>query len=518
MRCKQCGEELPERARFCPFCGTSVDPDESAGGEKNHPADAEPPAEGDEAPTASELEAPSDGTTAPADVPAPRKLEEPLEPMGVGAVPLVPVAPPPRASWVSQHPRSYGSRVAGRPGGAQHRVDHPYQHDFPRDHDRDRAAARREEAPEQTGEAPTDEDPTSVSAPVAQERSGSPARTSRAREALRSLAEGFSVPEVRRRRLIAVGVLAVAIVGVAVFVGFFSSSWIGPFAPPAEEAPQVQPPSDGSLAALAEQGEEEGDGASQPEGGPEVRAAVEDYSWEELSQISALIAAAESDEAGLEIAKTYHLCADDGTLDGTQTKDLELSDGTEVSMRVAGFRQDEKADGSGSAGITFIASDGVSEQAMNATGQLVGGWEGSTLRVWMNESLIGELPSEVSDLVVAVEKRTNPPAGTGETGQDVTEDKLWVPSYSEVVGQPGSGSNRSGLYESEGDQYQLFSDLGVTWAEPSSELVIPSGGYWWLRSPDVANGRWFVVVGPEGQSAYGHRPATENAIVMGFCL
>ena len=245
---------------------------------------------------------------------------------------------------------------------------------------------------------------------------------------------------------------------------------------------------------------------------------MEDYSWEELSQISSLISAASSDEEGLEIAQTYHLCGEDGELDGMQAKPLELSDGTEVSMRVAGFRQDQKADGSGAAGITFLAADGVSEQAMNATGQLTGGWEDSTLRSWMNQSLIGKLPSEVSDLLVSVEKTTNPPAGTGEVGQDVTEDMLWVPSYSEVVGEPGASSNRYGLYESEGSQYQLFSDLDVTWAEPSPELVIPSGGYWWLRSPDVANDRWFVVVGPEGQSAYGHRPATENAVVMGFCL
>ena len=56
MKCKKCGEELPDRAQFCFVCGTPIE-----------------------------------------DVPEPRRLEEPLDPLAAGAVPLVPIAPPPRA-------------------------------------------------------------------------------------------------------------------------------------------------------------------------------------------------------------------------------------------------------------------------------------------------------------------------------------------------------------------------------------------------------------------------------------
>lgn len=491
MRCENCGEELPGRARFCPECGAPVD-------QVSEEALTDTVAMGVTGPEAE-----------PEDLPASKKLEEPLEPVGVGAVPLVPIAPPPRATRVRPRPpRPYPQH--GQPGSASVPASQRSWAAVERDwEEREREAERRAESGADAEQEP------------ATEQDASGAVRSGARRAASAVRRGFSRASALRSRRIGIAALVVAAVAVVVFLGLVSTSWLGPFAPITEPSPQVQPPSDGSIASI--QGDDDADqqqeGDSQlPEGSPEVRDAVEDYSWEELSQISSLISSASSDEEGLEIAQTYHLCNEDGTLDGTQTKALELSDGTKVSMRVAGFRQDQKADGSGAAGITFLADDGVSEQAMNATGQLTGGWEDSTLRSWMNQSLIGKLPSEVSDLLVSVEKTTNPPAGTGEVGQDVTEDMLWVPSYSEVVGEPGASSNRYGLYESEGPQYQLFSDLGVTWAEPSSKLVIPSGGYWWLRSPDVANDRWFIVVGPEGQSAYGHRPATENAVVMGFCL
>ena len=481
MECKKCGEKLPEGARFCPACGTPVDP-----------AD---------------------------EVPAPRRLEEPLEPMGVGAVPLVPVAPPPRATRIRPRvPRAHDSRDA-HPGSSAARFEFHARPIESAEVD-DPAPREAEAVPDTASEQAAADRTAALAVDAAHPEKSAPAVEKPANKPLGSSVRGAFGRLRRSGALPVIGVVAVAVVVVVVFLGMLSTSWLGPFAPDGAEAPVVQPPSDGSIAPLGGQGDEvpEEAGTEVPEGAPEVRDAVDDYSWDELAQISALIAQADSDEAGLEIATTYHLCDEDGELDGTQTKSLELSDGTEVEMRVAGFRQDNRADGEGVAGITFLAADGVADQPMNATGQLAGGWEGSTLRTWMNEHLIGELPEELSALIVPVEKRTNPPAGTGETGQDVTEDALWVPSFSEIVGQPSAGSSRASVYESEGDQYQLFADLGVDDADRTSEIIIPSGEFWWQRSPDVTNDRWFMVVSPEGQPNYGHRPATENAVVMGFCI
>lgn len=315
-----------------------------------------------------------------------------------------------------------------------------------------------------------------------------------------------------------VAVCAVALVAVAVIGGFIAwtaTGWFGPLADRSEQAPAVQPPSDGSIPPLdqSDPAEEE----AQPlEGGPEIKAALADYTWAELAQLSGLIAAAEDDAAALEIAKLYHLCTEAGTLDIQATKDLTMNDGTVVPITIAGFRHDQKADGSGVAGISFVARGSVSSQPISASGQVTS-WENSTLRVWMNEGLMANLPTELADLVVPVTKLTNSPAGSGGAQQS-TQEALWLLSYSEIVGELGQNSKRYAAYQSEGAQYQVFADAGVSWAQASPALILESGEYWWERSPEPTNNRWYMCVSANGEPSYGHRPGTEDAIVMGFCL
>ena len=180
-------------------------------------------------------------------------------------------------------------------------------------------------------------------------------------------------------------------------------------------------------------------------------------------------------------------------------------------MRIAGFRHDELADGSGVAGITFIAEAPLAEMAMCPNSDKGSGWRDTTLREWMNGELMDLLPEELSGAVVTVSKLTNPVAGTG-TEQIATEDSLWLPSYSELTGTARSGS------ELEGEQYQLFADLGVDGGGATEALALDDGTYWWERSPDPSNEAWFMCVGPDGAAATSHRPATPNGVVAGFCL
>ena len=256
---------------------------------------------------------------------------------------------------------------------------------------------------------------------------------------------------------------------------------------------------------------------------PEIgaRESVNDYSWEELSAISEEIAAALSDEAALDIARSYHLVNDDGKLDGSQSKEIVLSDGRKANVTIVGFRQDSRADGA-LTGITFMFEGSIDMRAMNSgTGYgwldeddeayLFGGWATCELRGWLNGDFADMLPVDLSSVIQKVEK-TSTAATSEQIGEmddgtiassldsllEKTEDVLWLPSASEVAGI-SDDTDASFDYEdvgyrdwlrSEGDQYQLFVDGGVVEEEPSLLLIkksITQSGEgdacsWWLRS------------------------------------
>ena len=88
-----------------------------------------------------------------------------------------------------------------------------------------------------------------------------------------------------------------------------------------------------------------------------------------------------------------------------------------------------------------------------------------------------------------------------------------------MVGKLAAGVKRSDSYVAEGDQYQLFSDEGVQWGGTYSILgTRGSDSYWWLRSIDPLNTQYYLCVSEAGEPWYSHLPATEHAILMGFCL
>lgn len=252
--------------------------------------------------------------------------------------------------------------------------------------------------------------------------------------------------------------------------------------------------------------------------GPQVKSCLNDYSWEEIDQISKLISKKGDQNGAIEIAKKYHLCTADGKLDGTQTKDVTLSDGTQTKVMIMGFNHDDKSDGSGKAGITFIFADDIAKknmfekadldnlfQKIQDDGSASISWENASLRSWLSDSFSNELPSDLREQIVSVDKAdavmpwvsytidSYYGGGIGAELNDdpdlmtttTTSDKLWVPSFVEVA--PLSDYLMDGwtYLLQEGSQYQLFDDTGVTADTPNSILGTydsQDGGGWWLRS------------------------------------
>lgn len=277
------------------------------------------------------------------------------------------------------------------------------------------------------------------------------------------------------------------------------------------------------------------EGQSGTSAGLQVHATLDDYSWSDLSQISAQMAAAPDDASALAIAASYHLVGSDGTLSGG-SKSMTLSDGTQTAAQIVGIRHDDKSDGSGKAGLTFVTTSAIASRQMNANGGIDGGWEASDLRTWLGTDGISLLPTELSGLVVPVDKLTNNAgAARDATAVTATSDKLWLLSAHEVTGDVDWFSKEYGsrfsswddVANAEGTQYQLYSAADVSaYSDPSAILAKKFRGaktIWWYRSAfqfgvEGFESRWFYSAMETGYP-YGYQNADAvEGVVVGFCV
>ena len=260
------------------------------------------------------------------------------------------------------------------------------------------------------------------------------------------------------------------------------------------------------------------------------------YSWDELAELAARIAAAGSDEEGLAIARRAGLVNANGRLTDEHVKRFALADGTPAEAQLVGMRADTRSDGQGMAGLSFLMRTPVARRAMN-DGARLGGWEQSSLRAWMADELPELLPDELVGNAVAVDKLTNNAGATRDASAiTTTSDTLWVPSMSELCGYQGPETFSkeytylSALYSGEGNQYQLFYELGISGLTANERLVRKVDGqpvYWWERTPSAdssegAASTAFNRVMADGDAfddaTPGDAPAEDTYVFPGFCF
>lgn len=266
---------------------------------------------------------------------------------------------------------------------------------------------------------------------------------------------------------------------------------------------------------------------------------LDDYNWEELAALAGRIAAAGSDEEGIVIAREAGLVNVDGKLTDERVKRFSFTDGSAAEAQIVGFRADERADGQGVAGISFLMRTPVGDARPMNDGPRSGGWEQSSLREWMANEMPALLPAELSARVREVVKVSNNVGAVdagGEAELTRTADAFWLPSMSELCGYQGPETFAEGyeylshLYSDEGTQYQLFRELGVSGLTENVSLVRMSGGqsvFWWERTPSadgsvgepstlfnrvMRNGDAFCGAVP------GEAPDEPTYVIPGFCL
>lgn len=329
------------------------------------------------------------------------------------------------------------------------------------------------------------------------------------------------------------GLLTVACVFVVLAMGLLALAMTGRLRPLVES---VAPGLAGVPAQQAGQ-ETEGQGA-------ETAQTLEpkdftDYSWDELSQISTKIAAAATDDDGLAIAQEYKL-ADAAGAPVNETREVVLDDNTLAYARIVGFRHDQRADGSGVAGMTLMVSM-LSEQPMETSNTSQGGWESSSLRAWLAGDGMALLPDDLASHIVSVSKASNNVGVTSDLASVTqTADGLWAFSAVEVCGNitwfedefATEISYTAGLdtvLNAEGAQYPYFSAAGVTeeTGGQSGALALTYRGSsrpWWYRSAyplnyaDTSSSSYFFRASETGfPSSVGQANATAG-VVAGLCI
>ena len=230
---------------------------------------------------------------------------------------------------------------------------------------------------------------------------------------------------------------------------------------------------------------------------PAIGVTAEECSWAQIKAIS---------EAGK--AEEYFNLGDTKTM--TMTIDNKE---VEVVMQIVAFNADEKADGTGKAGVTWISKNIVVRHNMNSTYTHAGGWKGSAMREWLQGEFYDKLPADVKGVIVPVKKTyLDANGGTVNGGTPTTEtcvDNIWIPSYREIFGNP---SNDTQLETSGADYTTFFKDNAsrIKYYDPSAYI-------WWLRSsqPNLNDG--FLIVNLLGNVSYDSA-SSSRGVAFGFCF
>ena len=267
-----------------------------------------------------------------------------------------------------------------------------------------------------------------------------------------------------------------------------------------------------------------------------IRSSLDDYTWDQLQEISLKIKAAETRNEACEIAKRYHLLDADGHIPYPGTKRVTLTNGLEVGAQLVGIRHDELLDGTGTAGLTFMFDAGIAERDAAAQ-PLIAGWADCELREWLDDDGLKLLPNELRALIKGVKKVSNN-VGAARSASCLSElpATLWLPAMVELCGNQPPESFTEGFHyladidNGEGKEYQLFRELKVSPYTTNEALVRQWKGKdacWWERtaSPDTSESEGTLYmnrVGHDGDvftyATPASKPNKRTCVIPGFCI
>lgn len=188
------------------------------------------------------------------------------------------------------------------------------------------------------------------------------------------------------------------------------------------------------------------------------------------------------------------------------TKDITVGSET-LTLVIMGFNHDDLASG-GKAGITFgMKNLMATTRRMNASNTNSGGFTGSEMYSWLQNTLLPTLPSDLQAVLKSVNKKTS--AGSQSSTINTNSMKLFLFSEIEIFGS--TTYSKAG----EGSQYSYFATAANRIKYLSNGFG--SAGWWWERSPRGSNSGGFCSVGSGGGAGNGSADSA-GGVCFGFCV
>ncbi len=181
--------------------------------------------------------------------------------------------------------------------------------------------------------------------------------------------------------------------------------------------------------------------------------------------------------------------------------------GETLTLVIMGFNHDDLASG-GKAGITFGLKHLMKDtRQMNSSNTNSGGFTGSAMYTWLQNTLLNQLPSDLKNVIKSVNKKTS--AGGASSTINTNSMKLFLFSEQEIFGAKTYSTG------SEGSQYSYF----ATAANRIKKLQNGAGSAnsWWERSPNASNSVSFCSVYSGGDASY-YGAGFNGGVCFGFCV
>lgn len=195
-------------------------------------------------------------------------------------------------------------------------------------------------------------------------------------------------------------------------------------------------------------------------------------------------------------------------------KTITLSTGEQATLVIMGFNHDDLSDGSGKAGVTFGMKNLLTTTyRMSQSSSNLGGWNNSVMRTTTMPTIFNQLPIDLQAMIKSVNKKST--SGAQSTTITTSKDKLFLFARVEIDGTTIAG------YASEGEQYEYWQTVkdGTVAADRIKYISNGSGsaGGWWLRSPYVSNGSYFMFINQSGNVSSSLASNT-GRVCFGFCI